>query len=171
MNSVKPAEVLPCVPHLCSSLYNIHLLEYAMSAMRVPVGLCLMQPPPPYDPFTTTQEQLLEGLRNSYMKMIFMLNDSQATDRERLMVQGYASLLYLEKWLPPIKHHQIVKMPCPNQKMDHKDYIFLMNDCEGKYSDLDDFLFFTKEENRQKFQSYFFKKYPSKSSIRRNQIL
>lgn len=160
-----PAEVLPPIPALCNMVNDVLRLDYVLTCMRTPPSYNLPLPPPVYKWGPDEEDERRELLRllcDSYTRMCFMLNDSHATDRERMLVQNNAAFVHLEKWLPPIRPHTVVKMPFPS-KMDHKDYVHLFTHCHGYVESNnrhDDFIFFVRESDRDKFQQYLFEKYP-----------
>ena len=158
------AEILPPVPALCSMVNDVLRLDYVLTCMRTPPSYSLPLPPPEYKWGPNEEDEYRELLRllcDTYSRMCFMLNDSLATDRERMLVQNNATFVHMEKWLPPIRPHTVVKMPYPSQ-MDCSDFVHLFKDCNG-YEDsssrLHDFLFFVREEDRDKFQQHLLQKY------------
>lgn len=158
MSVIAPTNTMPNAEALRSYLGHIQLFEYMMTCNRTEIGCCLPIPPPPRLP-NERHEDLLGSLNDRYMCMIYMLNDSVATEREIQMFEGFTPLNYLSNYLPRIKRTDIIKIPYPTQKMDHLDYVFLIRKCWGHESDLKDFIFFTKETDRDLFLKHMSDKY------------
>lgn len=144
------------VEHLRPNAYSILLLEYSMTCRRVPPGLCVMYPPQDYaneHGRSLTSAQLLEHISNSYLRMLFMLCDDFSTPGERTQVESYVPLVALKRWLPQVDVNQIERMPTP-PNMDMHKYLFLMNDCQGRYSKDDEYCYFLNVESMNKFKTY-----------------
>lgn len=159
------AEELPALPELCRMVNSVLKLDHMMTCVRTEIAHEFPEPPRPYKwgpEVEKETKELLSSLSNSFSRICFRLNDSLTNERERLMVENYAPLAYLEKWLPPIRPDNVIRIPFP-EKMDHLDYLFLMGECMGyedSFSRLKDYLFFENEENRDKFRQYMWDKYP-----------
>lgn len=159
---VPAATQLPNLEHLRGTLQHVRLLNYVMVCCRVPFGFQLPEPPPPerrgfVTPGsrleTLTLERVLYSIGETYRSIQFMLADRISTDREKMRISLDAGLLYLENFLPKYTWKDIVRHP-RFEDMNHKDHIYLVNECEGKMERDSSEMLFLFESNREKFITY-----------------
>ena len=161
MNTNPPAEMLN-LEHLRGQLAQMRLVEYLFSCSRVPNEYYL-PPPPPNDPLqrfergskqeTMEIERVLKAMENCYRNCVFMLGDAKATENEQWRLAQHAAFVHMQNFLPKYTWRDVKRFTKP-ANIDRADYLFLINQCEGKFSSDEEECLFIGEDGMYKFIAY-----------------